>query len=261
MGIAEVMAGRTIAAAARFAARQIDLEVHGLGHVPSSGPVLIVARHAHHLYDGVALLSAVPRRLHLVVALDWARTRAERALLEWVVRMARWPALLRPDAFADGRSPGAFGREEIARHRIAAVRLAVDLLAEGAAVVVFPEGYPEVDPRFTPKTRLGEMLPFRDGFAVIHRLALRRTGVDVPIVPAGLAYEPGARWRAALRFGPALSTRAPREALVRSAESRVAALSAPIARRGAAAERPSRTAGAEDRSSTAAEEARLGSHG
>jgi putative membrane protein len=238
MKIVEAMAARTIAtAAARIAARRLDVAVSGLEHVPITGPVLIVARHYHHLYDGVALLSAVPRRLHVVVALDWARTRPERTVMEWAVHAARWPALLRDDALAAGRQPSAFRRDEAARYRLAAVRLAVELLADGAAVLVFPEGYPDVDPRFTPKTRLGEMMPFRPGFAVIRDLARRRTGADVPIVPAGLAYEPGARWKAALRFGPALPADAATAPLVRLAERRVAALSAPFRRDPTALER------------------------
>ena len=229
MRVVEGMAGRTIAAAAaRIAARRLDMVVDGLEHVPASGPLLIVARHYHHLYDGVMLLAAVPRRLHIVVALDWARTRRERAVMEWAVGAARWPALLRDDALAAGQQRSAFRRDEVARYRLAAVRLAVRLLAAGAAVLVFPEAYPDVDPRFTPKTRPGEMLPFRPGFAVIRELTRRRTGMKVPIVPAGLAYEPGTRWRAALRFGRALPADAATATLVRIAERRVAALSAPI---------------------------------
>jgi putative membrane protein len=228
MRIMPAMAGRTIAAAARrIAAHRLSLVVHGCEHVPVEGPLLIVARHCHHLYDGVALVSAVPRRLHVVVALDWARTRRERAVMEWAVRAARWPALLREDALAATRGASAFGPGEVARYRLAAMRLAVALLAEGAAVLVFPEGYPDVDPRFTPKTRLGEMLPFRPGFAVIRDLACRRIGRDVPVVPAGLAYEPGRRWRAVLRFGPPLPADESGASLVRLAESRVATLSAP----------------------------------
>jgi putative membrane protein len=227
MRIVTAMAGRTIAAGARrIAARRLDLVVHGREHVPARGPILIVARHYHHLYDGVALISAVPRRLHVVVALDWARTRRERAIMEWAVRTARWPALLREDALAATAGASTYGQGEVGRYRLAAVRLAVDLLAEGAALLVFPEGYPDVDPRFTPKTRLGEMLPFRPGFAAIRDLARRRMGTDVPIVPAGLAYEPGPRWRAALRFGPVLPRDASGERLVRLAASSVAALSA-----------------------------------
>jgi putative membrane protein len=220
--VLERFAARTIsAAAAGIAARRLDVTVHGIEHVPSRGPVLIVARHYHHLYDGVALLGAVPRRLHLVVALDWARTRAERLIMERAVTMARWPALLRDDA-----PMGAFGPEEIPRYRLRAVRNAVELLVEGAAVLVFPEGYPNVDPRYTPKRDPDEILPFRPGFAVIRDLARRRSGIDVPIVPAGFVYAPSTRWRTVLRFGPALPD-LPEAQLVELAERRVARLSAP----------------------------------
>ena len=40
---------------------KVKLTVEGLEHVPGSGPVLIAARHFHHLYDGCVLMKAVPR--------------------------------------------------------------------------------------------------------------------------------------------------------------------------------------------------------
>jgi putative membrane protein len=224
----EEAAGRTIAAvAARIAARRLDLEVCGLEHLPATGPVVVVARHRHHLFDGVALLAAARRRLHLVVALDWARTRGERVLMEWAVRAARWPALLRDDALA--AVPSAFRPAEAPAYRLRAIRLAVDLLVAGRALVVFPEAYPNVDPRYTPKLTADEMLPFRPGFATIRSLAARRTGADVPVVPAGLEYEPGPRWRAVLRFGPALPAGGSPGEIAGLAERRVAALSTPPA--------------------------------
>ena len=45
----------------RLAARRLELTVQGLEHVPPAGPALIAARHFHHLYDGCALLAAIPR--------------------------------------------------------------------------------------------------------------------------------------------------------------------------------------------------------
>ena len=57
-----------------IARRKVKLEVEGLENVPRSGPVLIVARHFHHLYDGCVLMKTVPRRLHIFVALDWVQT-------------------------------------------------------------------------------------------------------------------------------------------------------------------------------------------
>ena len=36
--------------------RRVDLQVEGLDHIPATGPVMIAARHYHHLYDGPALI-------------------------------------------------------------------------------------------------------------------------------------------------------------------------------------------------------------
>ena len=48
--------------------------VEGLEHIPRSGPVLLVARHFHWYYDGHVLVRTIPRRLHIIVALDWLQS-------------------------------------------------------------------------------------------------------------------------------------------------------------------------------------------
>jgi putative membrane protein len=227
-------AGGTIRGAAlAVARRRLRLAVEGLEHVPRDGPVLLAVRHVHHLYDGVALLAVLERRLRILVALDWVQGRAMRALMEWATRTARWPALLRVEALtpgADGRPPNggsAFHAGEATRFRLRAIREAVALLAAGEALAVFPEGYPNVDPRWTPKRTLDDRLPFRPGFAVVAALVRQRHGVDVPVVPVGLAYEPGERWAATVRFGTACRVGPDAEAAARRVEARVAALSRP----------------------------------
>ena len=80
-----------------IARRKVNLEVEGLENVPSTGPVLIVARHFHHLYDGCVLMRAVPRRLHIFVALDWVRKRWLRSFMESACTLADWPVVLRAE--------------------------------------------------------------------------------------------------------------------------------------------------------------------
>jgi putative membrane protein len=233
-GFVPTMAQRTIRAATRrLARRELDIVAEGVEHVPATGPVVIASRHVHHLYDGVALLDAIRRPLHVLVALDWARGRVERVAMEWATRLARWPALLRADALArgpDGRprnGGSAFGADEVLRYQLRAIRDAAGLLLEGAALVVFPEGYPNVDPRWTPKRTLDELLPFRGGFASVIAQVWRRHRLEVPIVPVGLEYRPGPRWRVAVRCGAPLAM-APAtrpEAMARVVEARVADLS------------------------------------
>lgn len=193
----------------RSLAKHVDLKVEGLERVPEKGPVVIVARHYHHLYDGCAIGTTVDRHLHILVAADWASGGASRGLLERASHMARWPVVLRPDApkyqaeqFPDEASRDVY-EATAARYLQRAARETVELLRGGHALLVFPEGYPTIDPTFTPKTRDDEMLPFQAGFARLVALAERNGATRVPVVPAGLEYERlrGERWRVVLRYG------------------------------------------------------------
>lgn len=193
--------------------RQATVHVEGIEHLPAAGPVLIAARHYHHLLDGCALVDAVDRPLHVVVGLDWVEGRLARRMMDVLCRAARWPIVLRP---AHQDRPEAAGQPNVAqrdRERRAALRTSAremtSLLTEGRVVVVFPEGYPNVDPAFTPK-RGDEFLPFQPGFVRYARIAERSGAGPVPIVPAGFAYERASetgRWRITLRFGPAIESR------------------------------------------------------
>jgi putative membrane protein len=124
--------------------------------------------------------------------------------MEKLTRAARWPALLRPDAVHRARSKGktVFSPQEVLRYRRRAFREAVELLAEGRILVVFPEGYPNIDPHYTPKTRTEEFLPFKSGFLRIVQAAENRLAREIPILPLGLHYAAGRRATAHLRFGP-----------------------------------------------------------
>jgi putative membrane protein len=79
------------------------------------------------------------------------------------------------------------------------------LLRAGLPLLVFPEGYPNVDPSYTPKTDDDEFLPFRPGFIRFVALAERDGLTRVPIVPVGLEYRRGDRWRLTIRFGPPIT--------------------------------------------------------
>jgi uncharacterized membrane protein/1-acyl-sn-glycerol-3-phosphate acyltransferase len=90
------MSRLTVHAASRaIVRRKVRVVVEGLEHVPATGPVLIAARHFHHLYDGGILLEAIPRKIHILVALDWVQKRWLRGLMEWACAMMDWPVMLR----------------------------------------------------------------------------------------------------------------------------------------------------------------------
>ena len=216
-----------------LAAGRVDMAVTGLEHIPTEGPVLLVARHYHHLFDGVVLLASIPRPLHILVSLDWAKNSYARRLMTRAATMARWPVVLRRDALRTCVDPDRTSREKtftaaaIRRHQRSALADSVALLTQGGALVMFPEGYPNIDPHYTPKTRPEEFLPFKTGFATIAAGAEKRLGARVPIVPAGFRYTKTSRWTARLNIGAAvyLENFASRQLLVGCMERRVAELS------------------------------------
>lgn len=211
-----------------IAGRRLQLTVEGLEHIPASGPALIAARHYHHLYDGCALITTLPRPVHILVALDWVDRPIVRRVMERACAAARWPIVLRGDALTRPGARTAYSPAERRRYLHRAVTETVDLLRAGEVVVVFPEAYPNVDPTYTPKTADG-FLPFRPGFAALAALAERDGHPPVPIIPAGLAYRPGDRWELTLRFGPPLfiDDWPDRAALVAAVEQQVRDLSRP----------------------------------
>lgn len=224
VSIVPTMAHRSLRLMCRCSlARHVDLRVEGLDNVPAAGPVLIAARHFHHLYDGCAIGTAIPRPVHVLVAMDWVGPALGRRAFERACRAARFPVVIRPNAVA--ARPELRG--EAARALRRAVADAVDLLRTGRVLLVFPEGYPNVDPGYTPKPDDATFLPFDPGFARLVALAQRGTGSRIPIVPAGLEYARGPRWRLTLRFGSPLFLEpgADRTGIVREVESAVRRLS------------------------------------
>jgi 1-acyl-sn-glycerol-3-phosphate acyltransferase len=179
----------------------------GIGHIPSNGPVLIIARHYHHLYDGLALFAALPRQFHILVTLDWVQSAAMRTLMTQLTRLARWPVVLRADALLHKNDRGAplfrhaFSVADVERYQRRALKDSVQLLVENRLLVVFPEGYPNIDQAYTPKADNHGFLPFKRGFLAIARAAERRLGASLPIIPTGLQYSSGNTWQAHVRFG------------------------------------------------------------
>jgi putative membrane protein len=212
-----------------------EIRTEGLEHVPPTGPVVLVARHYHHLFDPVGFLRVFPRELHGLVTLDWARTPRQRRWMERATHYARFPVVLRKEMLVPGpdgtclNPESAFRADEIPAYLASCLRDSVELLCEGRALGIFPEGYPNVDPHYTLKTRPDEFLRFRGGFARIAEVAAAQLGRPVPIVPAGTAFVPGRRWTATFRFGAPIEAPHPAGtgALVAAVEEAVKKLSGP----------------------------------
>jgi putative membrane protein len=196
--------------------------VTGLERIPAHGPALLVARHYHHLLDAAVLVRHLRRPLHILVGLDWAADARQRRWMERLCRWAGWPVILRP---ATTGERAGYERDEIGRYLRSGLRDAAALLRDGRLVLVFPEGYPLVDPVST-QTRgrrdADGFLPFAAGFRTILALARRAGAPETPIVPVGFDYERrGERWRITTRIGAPL----PQTATVAETERAVRMLS------------------------------------
>ena len=194
-----------------IARRKVKLVVEGLENVPRTGPVLIVARHYHHLYDGCVLMRAIPRPLHIFVALDWVRKRWVRNFMELACYMVDWPIVLRSEQLHTSRDQHsktperAYTLGESRSFIRNAMKDSVRILRSGEVLVVFPEAYPDIDPRNTPRTENDASLPFRQGFARLVEMVEKDGHTKVTIIPTGLSYTQRGRWNVTLRFGPAIT--------------------------------------------------------
>ena len=203
----------------RTQARSVELV--GAENVPARGPVLLVARHFHHLLDGAVLVTRLRRPIHIVVGLDWTADAGQRSWMERVCRAAQYPVVLRPPTL--DRS-GSYRREELVRYTRAALRETTRLLRAGRVLLVFPEGYPNVDPAGTRKPGADGWLPFEAGFLKMIDIAERDGTTNVALIPVGFEYAGTERWSIRARIGPAL----PRgERRIESIEAAVRRLSAP----------------------------------
>lgn len=148
-----------------------DIRVEGLDRVPRHRPLLLVVNHPNALVDALLVGWALPRRIMITAKASLFANPAGAALLRWIGVL---PLIRAADEDEHRRAPGP------ARNRgtFTAVHRA---LADGAVVLIFPEGITHDAP---------SIAPLKTGAA---RMALHayRAG-DVPelaIVPIGLTFE------------------------------------------------------------------------
>jgi 1-acyl-sn-glycerol-3-phosphate acyltransferase len=201
------MVGPRLIAAWALRTRTASVWVDGIEHVPRDGTVLLLARHYHHLLDGAVVIAHLRRPVHILVGLDWIADARQRRWMERACRWSQYPVILRPTTTG---TRGGYNAGEASRYLRRGLSDAANLLRDGRVVLVFPEGYPVIDPAASeaapPRPNGDGMLPFAAGFRTILTAAQRRGARDVAVVPLGFGYErEGRRWNVTARFGAPLT--------------------------------------------------------
>jgi 1-acyl-sn-glycerol-3-phosphate acyltransferase len=178
--------------------RYFTLQVEGLEHLPARGPAIICPKHQR--WEDIPVIgTALPPPLSYIAKVELFRQPLVRELL------GAWGGVP-----VDRQNP---------RATLSSFKRLLPLLAQGASLVVFPEGTYYVGQVGPGKYRLIQLL-------------LKLQGQDglgfLPFVPVGLAYEPRAwGYTVHVRLGPPLVVPGPRQAaaLTEALMARIARLS------------------------------------
>lgn len=158
------------------------VEVTGLGRIPRTGPVVLVANHHGGFVDPALLVAAIPRPVRFLAMASLFRILPLRPLLAFAGAI---PVSRVQDAKGDGAGTA---------RNVNAFAACFAHLREGGAIGIFPEGQASDESR---------LLPIRTGAARIALGAHSRGAMGLRIVPVGLIYEDKqrARSRAYVRVG------------------------------------------------------------
>jgi glycerol-3-phosphate O-acyltransferase/dihydroxyacetone phosphate acyltransferase len=170
---------RVLRALGRLALRWFyrDVEVVDIGHLPSSGPVLLASNHPNALVDALVIACTLERPVTLTAKATLMDHPVTRALMHAVrvvplrrasderARAAKHPDPATPDLSRNARAFDAV----------------LDVLERGGVVLLFPEGKSHSEP---------ELAPLKTGLARIALMARDDRRLDrLPIVPIGLTFE------------------------------------------------------------------------
>jgi len=168
-------------AAKLFVLRPYAVIVTGLENIPMTGPVVIASRHYHGDVDGGLLINVLPRRTFILANVDWIPNKFMLAAAKFTFPKIGEIAMNRPDAPTKREDyPNASMSE--------AVRKVVSALHLNQAVLMFPEGWPNIDSHRTPKKLPEGILPLKPGLVRMIELAQKSIGSPIPIIPVGLIY-------------------------------------------------------------------------
>lgn len=150
------------------------MEMDGLEHLPSEGPVLLCANHPSALVDAAVIQAACRRPIHPLARSGLFRNPLLRPLL---AIMQAVPVYRRGDPGADpARNVDSFER-------------CYRMFAAGEVLLIFPEGASHHQPR---------LLAMKTGAARLALGALERNGSAPAVVPIGLNFSDVGRFRSSV---------------------------------------------------------------
>lgn len=155
-----------------------SITVAGGERVPAAGPIFLAVNHPNALVDALVVATSVPRRVRFTAK---STIFANPVAAAFFRRVGVVPLRRASDEKAtEGIAAGPPAVLDPARNA-AAFGAVADALAEGAAIVIFPEGKSHDEPG---------LAPLRSGLARMTLMAQGERGVrGIRIVPVGLLFE------------------------------------------------------------------------
>ena len=139
--------------------------LHGLEHIPTSGPLILACNHPSAFFEGCLLACYQPRSLYFMVRGDVFVKPFYRRLL---VALHQIPIYRFVDGFAN------------LRHNPSTMAASYEVLAQGKTILIFSEGRTIYEKKLQPIQK-GTA---RMAFGAMEQMKLP----DIPIVPVGVNY-------------------------------------------------------------------------
>lgn len=172
-----------------------QVEVVGLEHVPSTGPVLFAGNHPNSLIDPILIITTCGRKVHFAAKDVLFKGRIMRAVLRGLGAV---PVARKDDRDGKPGDPPA-GPERPAAERASANDAAFEhmfaVLAAGGTIGIFPEGLSHDE---------SQLSKLKTGAARLALGGAAKIGQPVTIVPCGLTFIHPKRFRSRVlvQFGP-----------------------------------------------------------
>jgi glycerol-3-phosphate O-acyltransferase/dihydroxyacetone phosphate acyltransferase len=172
-----------------------QIEIAGLEHVPSHGPVLFAGNHPNSLIDPILIITTCGRKVHFAAKDSLFKGRIMRAVLRGLGAV---PVARKDDHDGKPRT-GPAGPERPAAERSSTNDAAFDamftVLGDGGAIGIFPEGISHDE---------SQLAKLKTGAARLAIGAAAKNQMPITIVPCGLTFIHPKRFRSRVlvQFGP-----------------------------------------------------------